>query len=113
MDPSVKWIVQKYGGTSVGKFAVQIAQDIVPCVSSFSRLEHDELRNHTEHSIGHTWLTIVLPLCALRGQDLPKHSGRLTFSCVLHLRHCEGLPPHLAPQTVKPLRHRINNSTIP
>ncbi|KAF9231557.1 Aspartate/glutamate/uridylate kinase [Melanogaster broomeanus] len=28
-DPSAKWLVQKYGGTSVGKFAVQIAKDIV------------------------------------------------------------------------------------
>lgn len=29
IDPSAKWLVQKYGGTSVGKFAVKIAQDIV------------------------------------------------------------------------------------
>ncbi|KAK7684980.1 hypothetical protein QCA50_011815 [Cerrena zonata] len=29
LDPSTKWIVQKFGGTSVGKFAVQIAEDIV------------------------------------------------------------------------------------
>ncbi|KAJ8595578.1 aspartate kinase [Rhizopogon salebrosus TDB-379] len=28
-DPEAKWIVQKYGGTSVGKFAVNIARDIV------------------------------------------------------------------------------------
>ncbi|KAG2104413.1 Aspartate/glutamate/uridylate kinase [Suillus discolor] len=30
VDPEAKWIVQKYGGTSVGKFAVNIARDIVP-----------------------------------------------------------------------------------
>lgn len=29
-DPSVKWLVQKYGGTSVGKFALRICEDIVP-----------------------------------------------------------------------------------
>jgi len=29
-DPEAKWIVQKYGGTSVGKFAVDIARNIVP-----------------------------------------------------------------------------------
>ena len=29
-DPSATWLVQKYGGTSVGKFAVKIAQDIIP-----------------------------------------------------------------------------------
>ncbi|KAJ7255386.1 hypothetical protein C8J57DRAFT_1346351 [Mycena rebaudengoi] len=29
IDPSSKWLVQKFGGTSVGKFAVNIAKDIV------------------------------------------------------------------------------------
>lgn len=29
-DPSVTWLVQKYGGTGVGKFAVKIAEDIIP-----------------------------------------------------------------------------------
>ena len=28
------WIVQKFGGTSVGKFAVKVAEDIVRCVAS-------------------------------------------------------------------------------
>jgi aspartate kinase len=31
IDPSAKWLVQKYGGTSVGKFADKIA-DIVAYV---------------------------------------------------------------------------------
>ncbi|KZS97301.1 aspartate kinase [Sistotremastrum niveocremeum HHB9708] len=30
IDPSAKWLVQKYGGTSVGKFAAKIAEDIIP-----------------------------------------------------------------------------------
>ncbi|KAG0707898.1 Aspartate/glutamate/uridylate kinase [Suillus ampliporus] len=29
-DPEARWLVQKFGGTSVGKFAVNIARDIVP-----------------------------------------------------------------------------------
>ncbi|KAJ3498166.1 hypothetical protein NLJ89_g10253 [Agrocybe chaxingu] len=29
IDPDAKWLVQKFGGTSVGKFAVKIAEDIV------------------------------------------------------------------------------------
>ncbi|KAG5634927.1 hypothetical protein H0H81_000303 [Sphagnurus paluster] len=29
IDPSARWLVQKFGGTSVGKFAVKIAGDIV------------------------------------------------------------------------------------
>ncbi|KAI0674553.1 aspartate kinase [Trametes maxima] len=30
IDPAAKWLVQKYGGTSVGKFASKIAEDIIP-----------------------------------------------------------------------------------
>lgn len=29
VDPNAKWLVQKFGGTSVGKFAVNIAQEVV------------------------------------------------------------------------------------
>ena len=36
IDPAAPWLVQKYGGTSVGKFARTIARDIVPYVSSSS-----------------------------------------------------------------------------
>lgn len=35
IDPATRWLVQKFGGTSVGKFAVKIAEDIVSYVSSF------------------------------------------------------------------------------
>jgi hypothetical protein len=38
IDPSAKWLVQKFGGTSVGKFAVRIAEDIVSCVFSFKKI---------------------------------------------------------------------------
>jgi aspartate kinase len=34
IDPSAKWLVQKYGGTSVGKFAAKIAEDILPYAQS-------------------------------------------------------------------------------
>ncbi|KAI0698046.1 aspartate kinase [Cerioporus squamosus] len=30
IDPAAKWLVQKYGGTSVGKFATKIAEEIIP-----------------------------------------------------------------------------------
>jgi aspartate kinase len=30
IDHNARWVVQKYGGTSVGKFAAQIAENIVP-----------------------------------------------------------------------------------
>ena len=32
LDPDTKWLVQKFGGTSVGKFAIKIAEEIVPSV---------------------------------------------------------------------------------
>lgn len=35
-DSSRKWVVQKFGGTSVGKFANKIAEDIVRYV----RMDH-------------------------------------------------------------------------
>lgn len=35
-DPSARWLVQKFGGTSVGKFAVQIAKNIILCVHASS-----------------------------------------------------------------------------
>ena len=38
IDPAAKWLVQKYGGTSVGKFAAKIAEDIVPYVRLSRRI---------------------------------------------------------------------------
>lgn len=35
MDSSTKWLVQKYGGTSVGKFVTRIADEIIPFVLIF------------------------------------------------------------------------------
>jgi aspartate kinase len=32
IDPDAPWLVQKFGGTSVGKFAVKIAEDAVAYV---------------------------------------------------------------------------------
>ncbi|KAH7105099.1 aspartate kinase [Auriculariales sp. MPI-PUGE-AT-0066] len=30
IDPAARWLVQKFGGTSVGKFAAKIAEDVLP-----------------------------------------------------------------------------------
>ena len=38
IDPAATWLVQKYGGTSVGKFAAQIAENIIPYVAAILRL---------------------------------------------------------------------------
>lgn len=37
IEPEAKWLVQKFGGTSVGKFATKIAEDIVACVAKLCR----------------------------------------------------------------------------
>jgi aspartate kinase len=34
-SPNARWVIQKFGGTSVGKFAAKIAEEVVPCVLSF------------------------------------------------------------------------------
>ncbi|KIK11120.1 hypothetical protein PISMIDRAFT_690573 [Pisolithus microcarpus 441] len=34
IDPDAPWLVQKFGGTSIGKFALDIARDIVAYVCS-------------------------------------------------------------------------------
>ncbi|KAF8750411.1 Aspartate kinase [Rhizoctonia solani] len=31
-SPNARWVIQKFGGTSVGKFAAKIAEEVVPCV---------------------------------------------------------------------------------
>ncbi|CAE6484727.1 unnamed protein product [Rhizoctonia solani] len=33
-SPNARWVIQKFGGTSVGKFAAKIAEEVVPCVLS-------------------------------------------------------------------------------
>lgn len=35
INPDARWLVQKFGGTSIGKFSVKIACDIVSSVSQF------------------------------------------------------------------------------
>jgi aspartate kinase len=44
IDPSARWLVQKFGGTSIGKFAVKIAEDIVSFVASYL-LQHQGFLN--------------------------------------------------------------------
>src|SRR5579863_6139527 len=65
IDPDAKWLVQKYGGTSVGKFASQIAKDIVPYVTNFLVLYCKiALKRSYEKFAVHTWIDISSPLSA-------------------------------------------------
>ncbi|KAF8496979.1 Aspartate/glutamate/uridylate kinase [Gautieria morchelliformis] len=76
MDPCATWIVQKYGGTSVGKFAVKIAEEIIP-----SYLERHRVavvcsaRSGSTKALGTTNLLLRAASEALRGSPSPSGSG--------------------------------------
>lgn len=119
MDPSAKWLVQKYGGTSVGKFATKIAEDIVPYVHLQSKLRPRfwltmpfggrDIYVYVAKTTGNTWINIVSLLFALHDRDLPRHLGPLTSCCVRHLRRCSGTVLGLLlpkPQARSPLLQR-------
>jgi aspartate kinase len=87
INPDAKWLVQKYGGTCVGKFGVKIAKDIVSyavlktlfCVITFEI--GDKPSTET------TLIAIKLPLYALHVQDPRKHWERRTYYSVQRLKH--------------------------
>ena len=60
------WVVQKFGGTSVGKFACNIAEDIVRCVIVVwgEEKRREERRwglNYANWLIGRVWKIIKSP----------------------------------------------------
>ena len=61
INPDARWLVQKFGGTSVGKFAAKIASDIVSLVSQFARVS----TIYRLFSIETISTTIRSPSCAL------------------------------------------------
>jgi hypothetical protein len=63
--PDAKWPVQKYGGTSVGKFASQIAENIVPYAADSLAFNYS-LRSKLscENFAATTWIDISSPLSA-------------------------------------------------
>ena len=65
IDPDAKWLVQKYGGTSVGKFASQIAEKIVPYATNSLVLYYKiALKCSCENFAVPTWIDISSPLSA-------------------------------------------------
>ncbi|KAJ2913805.1 hypothetical protein MD484_g6618, partial [Candolleomyces efflorescens] len=79
IDPEAKWLVQKYGGTSVGKFPVKIARDIVA-----NYLDNHKLaivcsaRSGSTKALGTTSLLIKASTEAL--QRTPKDSSKSSSS---------------------------------
>ncbi|KAF5338091.1 hypothetical protein D9611_014192 [Ephemerocybe angulata] len=75
IDPSAKWLVQKYGGTSVGKFAVKIARDIVSNYLDDHKLAIVcSARSGSTKALGTTSLLIKASAEALQRQ--PKASSK-------------------------------------
>lgn len=55
IDPDSKWLVQKYGGTSVGKFASQIAENIVP----YARISRPRSNSHSNVTVMKSYLPVI------------------------------------------------------
>ncbi|KAH8101893.1 aspartate kinase [Cristinia sonorae] len=76
IDPAAKWLVQKYGGTSVGKFATKIAEDIIP-----NYLDQHKVaivcsaRSGSTKALGTTNLLLQAASEALRASRLSKSSS--------------------------------------
>lgn len=82
IDPEAKWLVQKYGGTSVGKFALQIAENIVP-YACFSLLSNRAIKISCFLAVT-TWTNTNSRLSARRVQVQLKRWAPPTFSSVPH-----------------------------
>ncbi|KAF8268002.1 Aspartate/glutamate/uridylate kinase [Lactarius quietus] len=82
IDPHARWVVQKYGGTSVGKFAAQIAENIVPDYLDRYRLAIVcSARSGSTKSLGTTNLLLRAASEALQRAPpvcSPVHSGAVS-----------------------------------
>ena len=87
IDPAAKWLVQKYGGTSVGKFATKIAEDIIPFVHP---LFVNQCLHNFDGTSGSTLTNIRSQLYAPPALGRRKRSGQQT-SCSGRLpKPCSG-----------------------
>ncbi|KAF8605550.1 aspartate kinase [Ceratobasidium sp. AG-I] len=72
---SAPWVIQKFGGTSIGKFAVKIAEDIVPAYLPQDRLALVcSARSGSTKSLGTTSLLLQAAAEALRQPALGRGS---------------------------------------
>lgn len=80
-NPEAKWIVQKYGGTSVGKFAVNIARDIVSSYIGQHKIAVVcSARSGSAKALGTTNLLLKAASEARRRHKLSNGSGTMTPS---------------------------------
>ncbi|TFY69330.1 hypothetical protein EVG20_g3188 [Dentipellis fragilis] len=97
IDPAAQWLVQKYGGTSVGKFVDKIAGEIVPCVlfsiHSFPILSYPIPEPATDWTAARTSTSTSSRSSAPRAPGRPKPSARRTCSCAPPPRRPLPIPP--------------------
>lgn len=85
--PEAKWLVQKYGGTSVGKFASQIAENIVPyahfirLMSSNQNRTYKLFRESLQRLLGSTQTRDCL-LCAFWFNESARHHQPSPPCCI-------------------------------
>lgn len=88
IDPAARWLVQKYGGTSVGKFAAKIAEDILPYALVRARSDYPGILNRA--LLARIWTSTRSPSSARRGQARQRRWARRTCCCAPRLRHYNG-----------------------
>ncbi|KAH9005651.1 aspartate kinase [Lactarius hatsudake] len=99
IHPEARWVVQKYGGTSVGKFAAQIAENIVPdYLDRYKLAIVCSARSGSTKSLGTTNLLLRAASEALQRAPQvrsPLQSGTATPSYISRGSRT-GSPPHIA-----------------
>ncbi|KAH9179017.1 aspartate kinase [Lactarius sanguifluus] len=99
IHPEARWVVQKYGGTSVGKFAAQIAENIVPdYLDRYKLAIVCSARSGSTKSLGTTNLLLRAASEALQRAPQvrsPLQSGAATPSYISRGSRT-GSPPHIA-----------------
>ncbi|GLB39135.1 putative aspartate kinase [Lyophyllum shimeji] len=77
VDPAARWLVQKFGGTSVGKFAVKIARDIVSnYIDQHKVAIVCSARSGTTKALGTTNLLLKSASQTLQGRRKSLSNGR-------------------------------------
>ncbi|KAF8672258.1 Aspartate kinase [Rhizoctonia solani] len=100
-SPNARWVIQKFGGTSVGKFAAKIAEEVVPCVLAYITEDKVVLvcsaRSGSTKALGTTNLLLQAASEALRQ---PAHNGLSTPARSNSISSSGGLPWSPTPKRI-------------
>ncbi|KDN46086.1 hypothetical protein RSAG8_04593, partial [Rhizoctonia solani AG-8 WAC10335] len=112
-SPNARWVIQKFGGTSVGKFAAKIAEEIVPAYIAEDKVVLVcSARSGSTKALGTTNLLLKAATEALRQ---PALGGLNTPAQALNRKHLRFLvPPHPGPVSIwSPIPKRGSQSQTP